>query len=126
MPEVSPEFLAKVLGLALGERDVVPAVIGWQIERVAMIGGHHRAEAVKDVVLTQVFLVDPQRIRRRRQHGFGVVVEPVTVDAPLLTHVARLAYPHYDPAQELVVLADEPGQRDIAKIPRSDRRDDGL
>src|SRR6516162_9502995 len=98
-PEALPEFRGKVLGPTLGECDVMPAVVGRQVERVTMIGGDHHAEAIEDVIFAQVFFADPYWFRRARQINLDVVVESVAVDAPLFAHVASFAQSHDDRAK---------------------------
>ena len=69
----------------------MPAVVGRQIDAVGLVvGGDDDAEAVEDVVLAQVLLVDPQHVRRRGGVDLHVVVEAEAVD---LAEIARLADP---------------------------------
>src|SRR5262245_34396718 len=93
-PKLLPELLRKLFTPTFGERHVVPTVFGRQIERVAIVGGDDHSDAIDDVILVDVLLIDPQRVGWGREYVFHVVVEPIEIDRALSTlfaYVTRFA-----------------------------------
>jgi hypothetical protein len=96
----------------------VPAIICWQIGAVDLvIGRDDHATDVEDRVLTQVLLVDPEDVGRRRGVSLHVVVKREAVEIP---DVTRVADPQDHGFDEAVKAAEQLLRRHLGEIPVTD------
>ena len=96
----------------------MPAIVLRQVDAVELVVGRHdRGADVEDVVLAQVLLIDPERVRRRGEKSLHVVVEFEAIE---FAHVLRFGDPEYHALGEAVEAAKHLLRRHLDKIPWAD------
>ena len=85
----------------------MPPIVGRQIDPVGlMVGRDDEAEAVEDVILAQIFLIDPQHVGRGGGVDLGVVVE---AEAVHIAQITRFTDPQNHRFDEAVETAEQVG-----------------
>src|SRR5215469_8444803 len=94
------------------------AVVGRQVDAVCLVvGGDDDATTIEAAIFAQVFLIDPQHVRRGGGVTLHVIVERKSVG---VAEVARLVDAQNDGFEEAIEVSEHVLRRYLVEVPRTD------